>query len=134
MSKLQGISPRIPLVYDQTDGPYQLNKTLGQTVKQNLKMLVLTVPGERVMVPSFGAGLPRFLFEQINDDTFSDITQRLSEQINLFMPAVNLEEVNFVTSDEDRTLAFNEVQVVIKYNILPFNTRDQLIITTTMTN
>ena len=50
------------------------------------------------------------------------------------MPAVNLEEVNFVTSDEDRTLAFNEVQVVIKYNILPFNTRDQLIITTTMTN
>tara|TARA_R110002110_G_scaffold125296_4_gene303172 strand:+ start:2289 stop:2693 length:405 start_codon:yes stop_codon:yes gene_type:complete len=134
MSKLQGISPRIPLVYDQTDGPYQLNKTLGQTVKQNLKMLVLTVPGERVMVPSFGVGLPRFLFEQINDDTFSDITQRLSEQINLFMPAVNLEEVNFVTSDEDRTLAFNEVQVVIKYNILPFNTRDQLIITTTMTN
>jgi len=134
MSKLQGISPRIPLVYDQTDGPYQLNKTLGQTVKQNLKMLVLTVPGERVMVPSFGVGLPRFLFEQINDDTFSDITQRLSEQINLFMPAVNLEEVNFVTSDEDRTLAFNEVQVVIKYNILPFNARDQLIITTTMTN
>ena len=134
MSKLQGISPRVPLVYDPTDGPYQLNKTLGQTVKQNLKMLVLTVPGERIMVPDFGVGLPGFLFEQINEDTFSDITQKLAEQIGLYMPAVNLEEVRFVTSDEDRTLAFNEVQVVIKYNILPFNASDQLIITTTMTN
>jgi len=134
MSKLQGISPRVPLVYDPTDGPYQLNKTLGQTVKQNLKMLVLTVPGERIMVPEFGVGLSKFLFEQINEETFSDITQKLAEQINLYMPAVNLEEVRFVTSDEDITLAFNEVQVVIKYNILPFNASDQLIITTTMTN
>ena len=134
MSKLQGISPRIPLVYDKTDGPYQLNKDLREAVRQNLKMLVLTMPGERIMLPGFGVGLYGFLFEQINDETFSDITEALAEQVSRYMPAVNLEEVKFVTSDEDRTLAFNEVQVVIKYNILPYNASDQLIITTTMTN
>ena len=57
MSKLQGISPRLPLVYDKTDGPYQLNKTLKQTFQQNLKMLILTMPGERPMIPEFGVGL-----------------------------------------------------------------------------
>tara|TARA_R100000152_G_C6559333_1_gene30767 strand:- start:81 stop:485 length:405 start_codon:yes stop_codon:yes gene_type:complete len=134
MSKLQGISPRIPLVYGKTDGPYQLNKTVGQTIKQNLKMLILTMPGERIMVPEFGVGLYGFLFEQINEDTFSDITEKIVEQINFYMPSVKLEEITFNTSDEDRALAYNELQISIKYNILPFNASDELIITTTMTN
>ena len=59
MSKLQGISPQLPLVYSHTDGPYQLNKTLKDVVRQNLKMLILTAPGERIMVPEFGVGLHR---------------------------------------------------------------------------
>ena len=134
MSKLQGISPRIPLVYGKTDGPYQLNKTIGQTINQNLKMLILTVPGERIMVPEFGVGLYRFLFEQINEDAFSEITEKIVEQISFYMPSVKLEEITFNTSDEDRALAYNELQISIKYNILPFNASDELIITTSMTN
>jgi phage baseplate assembly protein W len=71
MTKLTGISPKVPLIYDPTDGPYQLNKNLKQTINQNLKMLVLTSPGERIMIPEFGVGLRRFLFEQVGEETFS---------------------------------------------------------------
>jgi len=134
MSKLQGLSPRPPLVYSNTDGPYQLNKTLKDAVRQNLKMLILTAPGERIMIPEFGVGLHRYLFEQVTSDTFSQVSQRISEQTNRYIPAINLEEVSFVTSDEDPTLGLNDVRTVIKYNILPFAGSDQLIITTTMTN
>ncbi len=134
MSKLQGISPRIPLVYDQTDGPYQLNKTLKETFRQNLRMLLLTMPGERIMVPEFGVGIYGFLFDGINDDTFSLISQTIKEQVDFYMPSVNLEEINFLTSDEDSTLQINEVRISVKYNILPFNQSDELIITSTMTN
>ena len=77
MSNLQGISPRIPLVYDSTDGPYQLNKNLKQTFNQNLKMLILTMPGERIMVPDFGVGLQGFLFEGVTGETFSRISTRI---------------------------------------------------------
>ena len=134
MSKLQGISPRIPLVYDQTDGPYQLNKTLKETFRQNLRMLLLTMPGERIMVPEFGVGIYGFLFDGINDDTFSLVSQTIKEQVDFYMPSVNLEEINFLTSDEDSTLQINEVRISVKYNILPFNQSDELIITSTMTN
>ena len=68
MSNLQGISPKVPLVYDSTDGPYQLNKNLKQTFSQNLKMLILTMPGERIMVPNFGVGLQGFLFEGVTEE------------------------------------------------------------------
>ena len=134
MSKLQGISPRLPLVYDSTDGPYQLNKNIKDALRQNLKMLLLTMPGERIMIPGFGVGLYGFLFEGIGDDTFSRIAERVQEQVDYYIPSINLEQIDFVTSDEDRTLGLNEVQVSIKYNILPYNEKDQLIITSTMTN
>jgi len=134
MSKLQGISPQVPLVYSQTDGPYELNKTLKQAIRQNLKMLILTSPGERIMIPDFGVGLYNFLFEQVNANTFASVAQRIKEQVLFYMPSVNLVEVNFFTSDDDTSLQFNEVRVSIRYNILPFNESDQLIITSTMTN
>jgi len=134
MSKLQGISPRLPLIYDSTDGPYQLNKSLKETFRQNLKMLILTMPGERLMVPEFGVGLYGFLFENINEDTFSLISQKIQEQVSQYIPAVDLEEIKFSTSDEDSTLGFNDVRVSLSYNILPYNGSDELTITATMTN
>lgn len=134
MSKLQGISPRLPLVYNSTDGPYQLNKVLTDAIRQNLKMLILTAPGERIMIPEFGVGLHRYLFEQMTSSTFSTVSQKINEQVERYIPAINLEEVMFVTSDEDASLGLNDVRTVIKYNILPFAGTDQLIITTTMTN
>lgn len=134
MSNLQGISPRIPLVYDSTDGPYQLNKNLKQTFNQNLKMLILTMPGERIMVPGFGVGLYGFLFEGMTEDTFSRISTRIQQQVSQYLPAINLTEITFATSDEDGNLKLNEVRVSIKYDILPYNGSDQLIITSTMTS
>ena len=134
MSNLQGISPKVPLVYSNTDGPYQLNKTLRETIKQNLKMLILTMPGERIMEPDFGVGLFGFLFEGLGDNTFGRISQKIKLQVSQYIPAVDLEEIMFTTSDEDPTLKLNEVRVSIKYDILPFNGSDELTITSTMTN
>jgi phage baseplate assembly protein W len=41
---------------------YHLISDIRTNIKQNLKMLVLTSPGERVMDPNFGVGIKRFLF------------------------------------------------------------------------
>jgi phage baseplate assembly protein W len=134
MSNLQGISPKVPLVYDNTDGPYQLNKTLKETFNQNLKMLILTMPGERIMAPDFGVGLQGFLFESITEDTFSRISTKIQQQVDRYIPAISLTELSFITSDEDQSLKLNEVRVKIKYDILPYNGSNELTITSTMTN
>tara|TARA_R110000803_G_scaffold30272_1_gene68335 strand:+ start:1645 stop:2049 length:405 start_codon:yes stop_codon:yes gene_type:complete len=133
MSKRQGISPAVPLVYDKTDGPYRLNKTLKDAIKQNFKNLILTSPGERVMLPDFGVGLNNYLFEQMGSGVFDELVTRIKEQTNFYIPSINLESIDFLTSDEIATMAFNEVQVIIKYNILPLDAQDQLVITSVMT-
>jgi len=58
----KGLSVKLPLYLDPDDG-IGLNKTYRESVKQNFLNLLLTIPGERVMIPRFGVGLKRFLFE-----------------------------------------------------------------------
>ena len=81
MSKMQGISVKVPLLYSDRDGPYQLNQDLGSVVRQNLKNLLLTSPGERVMIPTFGAGLHEVLFENASGGLFDELTSRIYSQV-----------------------------------------------------
>ena len=48
-----GISAKLPLAYTKADGPYLLTKDLTENTKQNLKILIFTNPGERVMNVDF---------------------------------------------------------------------------------
>lgn len=133
MTKRQGISPKLPLSYDVIDGPYRLNRTLGETIKQNFKNLILTMPGERIMIPDFGVGLYGFLFENVSGEVLDELVNRITEQTQTYMPMINLVAIDFITSDEDPNISFNEVRTVIKYNILPLDQDDELIITSTIT-
>jgi hypothetical protein len=128
-NKLEGLSVSLPLTYDNVDGPYELNKTLKDVVKQNLKNLILTSPGERVMLPEFGAGVRRLLFEPDINNTSNSVRERISTQISKFMPFVEVDDIIVLTADEDDSLSPNAVRLILKYGIGPINDSDTLIIT-----
>ena len=52
-------------------------RTLLDVARQNLLMIIMTNPGERIMFGNFGVGLRRYLFEN-NTPRFS---QKLSESL-----------------------------------------------------
>ena len=80
-----GFSPKLPLQPDPTDGFFKLNKTLGEVIKQNLKMLILTTPGERIMHPEFGVGARNFLFDT-KVGTFQSLKTTIITQVRQFIP------------------------------------------------
>ena len=53
----EGLAVVLPLYVDPIDSAYGLHKDLIDVTKQNLKMIILTSPGERVMDPDFGVGI-----------------------------------------------------------------------------
>ena len=55
----RGLSPKLPVSTDPIDG-YALNKTYAEVVTQNLKNLILTAPGERMMDVDFGVGIRNY--------------------------------------------------------------------------
>ena len=133
MSKMEGISVQLPLTYSGEDGPYTLNKNLRDVVKQNLKMLVLTIPGERIMLPDFGCGLYRLLFEPMSPVTYQQVSTVIHKQVQKYMPFINIETIAFETSDQDQNLNLNQVRVILEYNIGSVNASDVLKITATST-
>lgn len=129
MSKLEGFSVKLPLTYSSVDGPYTLTKTFKEVAQQDFKNLVLTAPGERIMVPDFGVGLSKLLFEPINEKLYGVITSRIFEQTQSYLPFISIEEVNFFKNEDDPSIPLNELAVQIIYNILPINDQDVLTIT-----
>lgn len=77
-----GLDAKLPLLVDDVYSFYGLNKTVKDNVKQNLKMLLFTAPGERVMLPDYGVGLKNYLFE---NDPEIYIIEKIREQVNEFL-------------------------------------------------
>ena len=120
---MSGISPKLPLYIDPVDG-IGLNKTLKQMTRQNLKMIILTSPGERIMHPKFGVGLRRYLFMNNTQSTLSDISRKIEEQIRIYLPTVNIRSIKFISENGDEIRSSfesssrtNYVKLVINYEI-----------------
>ena len=88
-----GISPKLPLRVYSVDGFYALTKKITETIQQNLKMLILTTPGERMMNPEFGVGLRNFLFENRGEGTAEGIKNKISTQVQRYIPAIKLTNI-----------------------------------------
>ena len=86
----EGLSIALPLSLDEKDGPYKSNMTLDEVAQQNIKMIVLTNPGERVMEPDFGVGIRNYLFEQETPFLVSDIQTRIGNQVEKYAPFMKI--------------------------------------------
>ena len=109
----EGLSVALPLRVDTLDGAYGLNKDLESMANQNLKMVILTNPGERIMSPSFGVGIRRLLFEPATPGTVETIKNRIQLQVKKYLPYIDLVNLRVFMSKTDAT----SLVVIIKYSI-----------------
>ena len=109
---MSGIAVQLPLIRDQEDG-FGLLKNYDVVVAQNLKMLILTVPGERIMDPDFGVGARRYLFEQLTEETFQLFKSRLLQQQQKYLPYLVIKNVEFVSSLSNKEVDENTLQIKI---------------------
>lgn len=119
-----GYSPKLPI--QPGDDGQLLTKNAKEAIKQNVKMLVLTVPGERLMHPNFGVGLRRFMFRTLNEQTFNDIATKVREQFQAYLPFLDFRGVRFFTVDQDASLGMNGVKIQIVYAIPQIGLTDSL--------
>ena len=74
-------------------GYFEQAFTSFEQAKANLKNLLLTAKGERVMQPEFGTGLQSLLFEPM-DDMFEDKLQDvITQTVSYWLPYINIEQI-----------------------------------------
>ena len=123
---MPGYSPLLPLTTDPDDG-IALTKTYQQVANQNLKMLVLTIPGERVMEPDFGVGLKKYLFENAGPELNSSIRQKILEQVNKYLPYIEILGIDLNDSPSSAAARdHNILSVGIRYFVKPLDLEDVL--------
>ena len=122
---MAGLSPKLPLTLDPADG-YALNKDLKELSRQNMKMLILTNPGERMMDPGFGVGIAAYLFENNSPSTYRKIEARIQQQVAKYLPYINLEDIIFRAEDPLNKQEDNFLGLSISFSIKKLGIRDVL--------
>ncbi len=118
---MPAFSPKLPLERDQVYG-YAMNEDLKDVVTQNLKMLLLTSSGERVMDPEFGAGIRGHLFRMKVQGLETDIRGIIYQQVQKYMPYLEIPSIEFADIPENP----HALIVVVKYIVPSLSLKDEI--------
>jgi uncharacterized protein len=110
-----GLAPLLPIESSR----FELITDYLTLAKQNLKMLILTSPGERMMDINFGVGLKRYLFDMNNEATYQDIASNIRSQVSRYMPFIEIQKVEFRTPENDPDIFPNDVRTRVTFKVVP---------------
>lgn len=77
-------------------------------IRQSVATILDTEPGERIMLPSFGCGLRRYLMEPNTQATRTGMAEDITTALSLWEPRIRLLQVG-VTLGEDPSLVWIDI-------------------------
>lgn len=86
-------------------------------VRENLKSLLLTNWGERVMHYNFGCNLKEFLFQPRTDELRDRISDRVQTQISTWLRFITVDELQVFFAEDSTDVPDNGVGVHIKFRL-----------------
>ena len=89
-----------------------------EDIRQAIRIILETIPGERVMRPDFGSGLMAMVFEPVNTTTVALVKQRVEQALVLWEPRIDVREVKVTISG----FARNRLDIDIAYQVRSTNT------------
>jgi phage baseplate assembly protein W len=92
----------------------QTFQTIDQ-LKSNIKNLLLTVRGERMMQPEFGCGLYELLFEMNTDEFNQTVEDEIRTSLQKWLPIVTVDEV--IVEESNVLRDTNQFNVSLKFSI-----------------
>ena len=102
------VGVRFPLDHSQ-EGFFYKTKTILEQAKSNMRNLLLTSKGERVMQPEFGSTLTDVLFNQ-GVDVENQIDEAIREAVSNWLPYIIINEINMFQQG-------NQVDVSIDFSV-----------------
>lgn len=114
MAELSGWA--FPVEVDEATGQIKMT-TDNDCVRQNIRMIVQTDRGERKMRPNFGAGLNRFMFQNVDLVLVNRMSEAVAQSIRMWEEHLRGVNVGVMQSPQD----YAAVNINIEYitDLLP---------------
>ena len=87
-----GVGWAYPVATDPLRGDIQM-ASYERDVREAIRIILETAPGERAMRPTFGCGIHQLVFEEINAATLAAVQASVREALTVWEPRIELEEV-----------------------------------------
>jgi phage baseplate assembly protein W len=120
LSPSKGVGIKLP--FDGTTG-LNITYTTKDSIKSNLLNFFLTGKRERIMNPTFGAGIREQLFEQITQGTTQNMRDIIEFGVNDYFPQIKINKLT-VNSLPDS----NSIEIYFSYSISSTNIQDEILI------
>jgi uncharacterized protein len=92
-------------------------------IRESLRILLSTNPGERVMWPAFGCGLRAKVFEPLSEGMLTEIRDLVERAVLFFEPRITLESVNVTVRDALEGM----LDINLFYTVRTTNTRSNMV-------
>lgn len=92
-------------------------------VRESLRILFATRPGERIMQPSYGCALHGLVFETVNERTVSEVEEAVERAILFFEPRIRLDHISVGAEYAYDGL----LRIQVDYTIRSTNTRSNVV-------
>ena len=110
---------------------FQGNQDTISSVREDIKVLLLTTKGERVMHGNMGTNIPVLqgqLFEPITQtETFEKIRLEVEGAISTYLPFIKITSLRMITQEEEPNLGNNKIRIRMQYAMV-----DQLALSDTI--
>lgn len=94
-----------------------------EDIRESLRILFTTEPGERVMQPMYGCALRRHMFNPLHPQTVAEIREEIRRAILFFEPRIALEQIRVDELDQ----AEGRLLLNLDYTVRTTNTRHNLV-------
>jgi len=105
-----GIGLDLPLTISKNSF-FKINYTTADQSHANLKNLILTNKGERIMLPTFGCDIKKMVFEQEPEER---IIENIETAIEVWLPYINVIDIKV----ERDSVNEHQINISLKYNVL----------------
>ena len=98
------------------EGWFASTDTTIKAVKNNIKNLLLTDKGERLMQPTLGVAIRKYLFEQFTEEVRISIENQIVETFRVWLPFVEVKDIK-VDMNRNDNIGNNILNINVLFNI-----------------
>ncbi|MGH2643247.1 MAG: GPW/gp25 family protein [Chitinophagaceae bacterium] len=111
-----------PPAFDKTNHHVRMVSD-AEDIAESIRIILSTIPGERLMQPEFGCHLKRLVFEKVDSTLIAELSHMIYHALLEFEPRVNFISVEVIEQDELEGI----LQIQVNYSIIITNTRHNIV-------
>jgi phage baseplate assembly protein W len=113
---------KFPVGVDPTSGRIAMS-VHEQDIRESIRIILATAPGERVMRPDFGCGIHDLVFAPMNRATLGLFESRVRESITKFEARIEIIDLEILTKEADK----GKLEISMDCRIRDTNTQFNLV-------